>query len=226
MFYLLKTNLLSEFGKCYKIVSKHESNAFEVIFLQKEFTRVGNTKTIAKNVMNELNLKIRRATVQDAEVVAPLAVNIFNDTFADNPLNKPEDMRDYIAEFLSVDAFRKDLADENSTFFVAETDDKIIGYAKLAENSTEECVSDKNPIELSKLYVSHAFHGQGIAQSLMEKCLTDAVDKNYRTMWLGVWEFNYRAQKFYEKLGFKKVGTHIFQLGSDPQTDWVMEKKL
>lgn len=176
--------------------------------------------------MNEFNLKIRRATVQDAEIVAPLAVSVFNDTFADNPLNKPEDMRAYIAEFLSVEAFRKDLIDQNSTFFVAEIDNKIAGYAKLAENSTEACVSDENPIELNKLYVAQDFHGKGIAQSLMEKCFAEAVDKNYQTMWLGVWEFNYRAQKFYEKLGFKKIGTHIFQLGSDPQTDWVMEKKL
>ena len=176
--------------------------------------------------MNELNLKIRRATVEDAEVIAPLAVNIFNNTFADDPLNKPEDMRAYITEFLSTAAFRKDLANHNSMFFVAEIDNEIIGYAKLAENSTEKCVSDESPIELSKLYVSHSFHGQGIAQSLMEECFAEARDKNYRTMWLGVWEFNYRAQKFYEKLGFKKVGTHIFQLGSDPQTDWVMERKL
>lgn len=177
-------------------------------------------------MMKKFSLKIRRGTVQDAQAIAPLAVGIFNETFAANPLNKPEDMQAYISEFLSVETFRRDLADQNSTFFVAEIDGEIIGYAKLSENSTEDCVSDKNPIELNKLYVSHAFHGQGIAQSLMEKCFAEAANKNYRTMWLGVWEYNHRAQKFYEKLGFRKVGTHIFQLGSDPQTDWVMEKSL
>ena len=176
--------------------------------------------------MKQFNLKIRRGTPLDAEAVAPLAVDIFNETFADNPLNKPEDMQAYIAEFLNVETFRRDLDDQNSAFFVAEVDDEIIGYAKLIENSTEDCVSDTNPIELNKLYVSHAFHGQGIAQSLMEKCFAVAANKNYRTMWLGVWEYNHRAQKFYEKLGFKKVGTHIFQLGSDPQTDLLMERTL
>ena len=45
-------------------------------------------------------------------------------------------------------------------------------------------------------------------------------------MWLGVWEFNPRAQAFYEKYGFYEVGRHIFQLGSDPQTDLLMQKDL
>ncbi len=176
--------------------------------------------------MSNIKLNIRSGKIEDAEMLAPLAVKIFNDTFADNPLNKPDDMRAYIAEFLSVEAFGKDLADENSMFFIAEIERKIIGYAKLIEHSTEDCVSDENPIELNKLYVTHEFHGKGIAQVLMEKCFAEAKGKNYQTMWLGVWEFNFRAQKFYEKLGFRQVGTHIFQLGSDPQTDWIMGKKL
>ena len=176
--------------------------------------------------MSKIKLNIRSGKIEDAEMLAPLAVKIFNDTFADNPLNKPDDMRAYIAEFLSVEAFGKDLADENSMFFIAEIEGKIIGYAKLIEHSTEDCVSDENPIELNKLYVTHEFHGKGIAQVLMEKCFAEAKGKNYQTMWLGVWEFNFRAQKFYEKLGFRQVGNHIFQLGSDPQTDWIMGKKL
>lgn len=174
--------------------------------------------------MNEI--KIRRGNLADVEMLAPLAVQIFNDTFAENPLNAPEDMHSYITEFMSVEALGRELADENSTFFVAEINDEMLGYAKLQEHSTEECVSDANPIELQRLYVDKNFHGKGIAAELMDECLAEAERKNYRTMWLGVWEFNFRAQKFYEKIGFQKVGTHVFQLGSDAQTDWVMEKTL
>lgn len=174
--------------------------------------------------MNEL--EIRRGNRADAELLAPFAVRIFNDTFAENPLNAPEDMAAYIEEFMSVEAFGRELSNENSTFFIAEIGGELAGYAKLQENSTEECVSDANPIELQRLYVDKNFHGKGVARELMNECFAVAARKNYQTMWLGVWEFNYRAQKFYEKLGFQKVGTHVFQLGSDAQTDWVMEKKL
>jgi ribosomal protein S18 acetylase RimI-like enzyme len=87
-------------------------------------------------------------------------------------------------------------------------------------------MSDIDAIELQRLYVSHEFHGKEIAAKLMSECFAEAERRKYQTMWLGVWEYNYRAQKFYEKVGFKKVGSHIFQLGSDAQTDFVMEKKL
>jgi ribosomal protein S18 acetylase RimI-like enzyme len=176
--------------------------------------------------MSETNLKIRRGTVEDAKTLAPLAVKIFNDTFAANPLNKPEDMQAYIADFMSVAAFEQELADKDSIFFIAESDGEMIGYAKLKENSIEDSVSDTNPIELCRLYVAHEFHGAGIARKLMNECFAEARRKDFQTMWLGVWEFNFRAQRFYEKLGFSKVGEHVFQLGSDPQTDFVMEKKL
>ena len=176
--------------------------------------------------MNETNLKIRRGTVGDAETLAPLAVVIFNDAFADNPLNKPEDMRDYIAAAFSLEQTRRELADEKLMFFIAEVEGAMIGYAKLHEHSTEDYVADEDPIELGRLYVLKDFHGRGIAEELMNECFEIARRKNYRTMWLGVWEHNHRAQKFYGKLGFVHVGEHIFQLGSDPQTDWVMERKL
>ena len=176
--------------------------------------------------MSEANLKIRRGTVEDAKTLAPLAVKIFNDTFAANPLNKPEDMQAYIWEFMSVAAFEEELTDKDSIFFIAESDGEMIGYAKLKESSPEDSVTDTNPIELCRLYIAHEFHGKGIAEQLMNECFAEATGKNFQTMWLGVWEFNFRAQRFYEKLGFSKVGKHVFQLGSDPQTDLVMERKL
>jgi RimJ/RimL family protein N-acetyltransferase len=45
-------------------------------------------------------------------------------------------------------------------------------------------------------------------------------------MHLGVWEHNPRAQAFYAKWGFRKVGEERFDLGDDIQTDWVMELAL
>jgi len=176
--------------------------------------------------MDEINLKLRRGEITDAEKLQPLAVIIFNDTFAANPLNKPEDMRVYIAEAFSLEQTRRELADGHTTFFIVEVKDEMIGYAKLQEQTTEECVSDANPIELARLYVLKNFHGRGIAEKLMNECFKYAAGKNYRTMWLAVWEHNFRAQRFDEQLGFTKVGSHVFQLGRDPQIDWVMEKKL
>ena len=51
-------------------------------------------------------------------------------------------------------------------------------------------------------------------------------EKEYEGIWLGVWEKNFRAQKFYAKYGFEKFGSHTFQMGDDPQVDWLLKKKL
>lgn len=176
--------------------------------------------------MSNTDFIIRRGVLRDAEELAPLAIKIFNDTFSGHPLNKPEDMKAYIAEAFSLEQARRELTDKDTIVFIVEADGKMIGFAKLLEHSTEACVSDSDPIEIQRFYIAQEFHGKGLAQALMQKCLEIAREKNYQTIWLGVWEHNYRAQKFYEKLGFKIVGDHIFQLGSDPQTDLVMAKKL
>lgn len=45
-------------------------------------------------------------------------------------------------------------------------------------------------------------------------------------MWFGVWEHNLRARAFYERRGFRPVGTETFRLGSDDQVDLLMELRL
>ncbi len=183
---------------------------------------------MSDKVMNEnkINLKIRYGIAEDAEKLAPLAVQIFNDTFAANPLNKPEDMKEYVSEAFNFEQTERELSDKDSIFFVAENDGEMVGYAKLQKYSSEDCVSGENPIELQRLYVAHEFHGSGIAAEIMRKCFEEAREQNFQTMWLGVWEYNFRAQKFYGKLGFNVVGKHIFMLGRDAQTDLIMEKDL
>jgi diamine N-acetyltransferase len=171
-------------------------------------------------------LKIRRASAEDAEILAGIAWKSFFDAFADHPKNAPEDMKTYMNEAFSVEAMTNDLADADAIYFIAEIGGEMVGYAKLKRNSREDCVSGTNPLELCRLYSLSEYIGKGIGKALMLKCLEYAADNKHDFMWLGVWEFNIRAQDFYRKFGFEKCGEHIFQLGSDPQTDWVWQRKI
>jgi ribosomal protein S18 acetylase RimI-like enzyme len=81
-------------------------------------------------------------------------------------------------------------------------------------------------LELKRLYVARACHGQGVAQALMDAALDAARARGAQTMWLGVWERNPRAVAFYRKYGFTRVGEHTFMLGTDAQTDWVLARPL
>ncbi|MHC4791202.1 MAG: GNAT family N-acetyltransferase [Planctomycetota bacterium] len=60
----------------------------------------------------------------------------------------------------------------------------------------------------------------------MKSCLEAARIDGHQTIWLGVWEKNAQAIRFYEKWDFKKVGTKEFILGSDRQIDDVMERPV
>jgi ribosomal protein S18 acetylase RimI-like enzyme len=46
------------------------------------------------------------------------------------------------------------------------------------------------------------------------------------SLFLGVWERNAKALRFYAAQGFEMVGSQVFMLGSDAQTDLVMRKRL
>ena len=173
-----------------------------------------------------MNLQIRTAKSEDAETLSKIAWKSFYDAFADHPKNAPEDMKSYMDEAFSVEAISEDLADKDAIYFVAEIDAQIVGYAKLKQNSRETCVSGENPLELCRLYSLNEFIGKGIGKALMLECLEFAEENGHDVFWLGVWEYNFRAQEFYKKFGFKKCGEHIFQLGTDPQTDWVFQKKI
>jgi ribosomal protein S18 acetylase RimI-like enzyme len=71
-----------------------------------------------------------------------------------------------------------------------------------------------------------AAQGKSVGRFLMEKALDWASKKKYEWMWLGVWEKNFKAQKFYEKWGFEKFSEHVFLMGDDPQIDWLLKKPL
>ena len=68
--------------------------------------------------------------------------------------------------------------------------------------------------------------GKGLGALLLKHCLEAAKSKGFKTLWLGVWEENRRAQRFYEKHGFKRVGTLTFPYGDTVGTNFVLEKVL
>jgi ribosomal protein S18 acetylase RimI-like enzyme len=117
--------------------------------------------------------------------------------------------------------------DETTTAIPATSTDEVIGFALLTEGTTEPCLSSlRSLVELQRLYVSTSSHGLGVGKHLVREIERMAVQKGYERMWLGVWEGNFRAQKVYENLGYRKVGDHEFRMGSCIQMDWIMLKRL
>ncbi len=171
-------------------------------------------------------ITVRPSVLDDRRLLTDLAYTTFWDAFHDHPANAPDDLAAYMAEAFSEEQIARELADERNIFLIAEIDGEMAGYARLIVGTTEEGIRAERPIELNRLYSHQRFLGKGVGQTLMNECFATARELGCDVMWLGVWEFNPRAQRFYEKNGFSICGKHVFQLGSDPQTDLLMARDL
>jgi ribosomal protein S18 acetylase RimI-like enzyme len=96
----------------------------------------------------------------------------------------------------------------------------------LRSGSAPDSVSGDKPIELVRLYVARESLGYGFGAALMQTSIEESKQRGYKTLWLGVWQHNHRARAFYRKWNFQEVGTHLFQLGNDPQTDILMQRSV
>jgi ribosomal protein S18 acetylase RimI-like enzyme len=170
--------------------------------------------------------RLRRAVAADAAALAEFAQRSFVETFG--AANRPEDMAAYLPTAYGEARQRAEIVHPKWTTLLAEniaTGD-LLGFVQLREGAAGPTVRGRDPIEIQRFYVDSAFHGRGLAKALMAAAEAAAREAGWTTLWLGVWEKNARAIAFYEKCGFLHVGEHPFLLGSDLQTDWVMEKEL
>ncbi len=171
-------------------------------------------------------MHIRCATPHDAELLATLGRQAFIEAFADHPKNHPDDLAAYMLSAFDIDTLARELADIDVTFFVADVDGTAVGYAKLKRDVREVGVVGERPIELCRLYNLRAFIGRGIGSALLRACLDFAQAHGHDVIWLGVWEYNMRAQEFYARFGFAFCGAHVFMLGTDAQTDLLMQRRI
>ena len=168
-----------------------------------------------------MDITIREATLADAEQIADLSRQTFYETFA--PYNTEADMEIFMRETFTREALIAEVGAPGNTFLLAFNKDQLAGYARLREQPNDMTLSS---IEIARLYAATAMIGKGVGKALMQACIDFAREQQKKTVWLGVWEKNERAIRFYTAWGFEKVGEHDFVLGTDVQRDWIMEKQL
>lgn len=171
-----------------------------------------------------MNLIIRQASISDVKLISALAITTFYEAYYEQ--DPSIDLAGYVMDSFSLENMSNELKDVNSTYFIAEIDGKAVGYAKLRENSKADCITDENAIELQRIYILEAVKGKNVGKALMEKCFQAAREKGFEALWLGVWWRNDAAQKFYEKLGFERVGELEFEYGAGVETNYVLKIDL
>lgn len=130
----------------------------------------------------------------------------------------------YMNEAFAAERLVLEIQEPQSVFWLAFVNGTLGGYARVRRNPEVDHELGTDNLELQRLYVDSRWHGCGIAGKLMEEVVVYAADR--RWLWLGVWEKNLRAIRFYEKWDFQVFGTHGFMMGDELQTDLVMRRRM
>lgn len=137
----------------------------------------------------------------------------------------------FVAEHLTPARFAEYVVDPARAVLLAEEDGKAVGYAMLVHGDPYDAdaraaVRHLPTTELSKIYVLPSAHGGGVARDLLAASIEVARETGAAGIWLGTNQHNLRAQRFYEKSGFERVGTKRFWVGDHWEDDFVFELAL
>lgn len=171
--------------------------------------------------MPDVPITIRRADDNDAETLSGFAARVF--PLGGRPGADSTDLAAYISTELTRERFRSILANPHSLLLLAESGSSLAGYGLLVHQSANPQIDAHAPEEVRKLYVDPRYHGRGVADALMRDMLI-AVAPECDVIWLGVFSENSRAIAFYERWGFRRIGTQHFLVGDDRQKDFLMRR--
>lgn len=172
--------------------------------------------------MNDISIK--EATIADAALIADLSRHTFYDSFAAD--NIAGNMDKFMNEQFTREKLMEEVGAAGNIFLLAFVEEEVVGYARMRETTNPLLIEDGPAIEIARIYAVQKSIGKGVGSALMQRCIAIARQKNARVIWLGVWAKNQRAISFYTKWGFDKFSDHVFMLGDDAQTDWLMKKVL
>ena len=148
----------------------------------------------------------------------------FTEAFAAQ--NKPSDFEAYVSGAFDPAVLERELLVGASEFYFSKKDGQTAGYLKVNHPPAQDEDFGKNCLEIQRIYTVATYYGQGPGEALLKKAIEIARSHSYDFVWLGVWEHNPRAIRFYRKHGFEVFGQHSFLFGSDLQTDDLMRKQL
>ena len=165
------------------------------------------------------NLKIRRATVEDAEAMAELSSATFVETFGH--LYKPNDLLYYLSIAYTPEQYSDDLQSDYAAWVVVDENNTLHGYAYAGPCSLPHADVLPEDRELKRLYMRASVQGGGWGAKLFEHALAWMKASEAKHLWLGVYSENYGAQRFYQRFGFSKVGEYLFPVGEARDREFI-----
>jgi ribosomal protein S18 acetylase RimI-like enzyme len=174
--------------------------------------------------LDKQTISINRIGVNHAEQLAELQTLTFTQAYAN--VHSPEDIEAYCAAQYSAELAADDLISEETVYCVGLLDLEPSGYYVVKHHACPiDLGSDSS--ELKQIYVLSSVYGSGLGRALYEHSLATIRAAGQQWVWLCVSDINYRAQAFYEKRGFEKIGIGpILEVGKDKLPSSVLALEL
>lgn len=169
-------------------------------------------------------ITIRKVAATEFEMLAALGRRAFYEAFSE--FQDPDDMQAYLDLAFHPDTIKSHLEDKGIRFFVAEWAGEPVGYVKLHLDYAPPELKGKKCIQLERIYALRDFIGKKIGKALMEKCIAETRAAEAEYLWLGVWQENHKAIRFYKNFGFEIIGLKQFIIGKEVNDDYVMALKM
>jgi ribosomal protein S18 acetylase RimI-like enzyme len=169
---------------------------------------------------------IRQCSVDDAATLSALSARLFTETYG--PTHPEPELSRYLARSFAVEGIRDAIAEDGVTMLIAEDHGgRAIAYAYIRTSPEPPAgVFGDRVFEIVRFYVDGAFQGRGIGAALMQQSVEETRRRGADTVWLQVWSEAPWAIGFYERMGFRIVGSAKFYFGEQIGDDHVMAKTL
>ena len=172
-----------------------------------------------------MSITLRLAALEDVPALARLAEETFRQTFVEGfAVGYPEhDLNVFLTRSYARDQVEGWIADASGLVMLAEdAEGRLVGYTHAGENTLPYVHAEPGDGELKRIYVRREMQGTGLGRTLFEQALDWFGD---RTVLLGVWSENLKAQRFYTHYGFQKVGEYLFMVGATADPEFILRRE-
>ncbi|OME94716.1 MULTISPECIES: GNAT family N-acetyltransferase [Paenibacillus] len=169
-----------------------------------------------------MTLTIRKCTSEDLGLLQDISIETFNETFRDQ--NSPENMKTYLERAFNINQLAIEVSNTASEFYFIYYNGQIAGYLKVNIHDAQTEMMGNDSLEIERIYIKGQYQKHGLGKFLLNKAMEIAMERNKKSIWLGVWERNENAIAFYKNMGFVQTGAHSFYMGNEEQKDFIMTK--
>ena len=161
--------------------------------------------------MNNM-VSIIRAGEEHAEVLSKIATQSFYESHGHS--GPPADINAFAERTYNTETITSELADPQNIYHIIYYEGVAAGYSKIALNVSYPG-SGNSLTKLDRLYLLKKYYDLRLGHALMEFIIDFARTNKQSGIWLYTWKKNERALRFYEKHGFKIIGSHDFRISEN-----------